>query len=172
MENGEEHVDQPIAPAAELAEAVAVPSAPTFDDLEETAAQAAPASVPAHLELSHLPATKCETPTDGRIVLQPFTSAQLKELYDNPELRAADAFEADFIGNELSSPHRSHPLHDLIKKYSQSRYNLKVNMLDLQGFIRAFQENSQKLWIIENRITSYEGNCADGERVRKNELYE
>lgn len=173
MENDTEaHVEQAIAPAIEQDNIVA-PSAPMFDDLEETVAEQTKPSN-AYPDLEHLisSTTISEATAIERIILQPFTSAQLKELYHNPELHAADAFEVDFIGNELNNPHRNHPLHDLIKKYSQSRYNLKVNMLDLQGFIRAFQENSQKLWIIENRITSYEGNCADGERVRKNELYE
>lgn len=107
-----------------------------------------------------------------RIILQPFTNTQLKDLYHNPEILLAESFEADFINTELNTTYKEHPLHELIKKYSQSRYNLKVNMLDLQSFIKAFQENSLKVWIIENRITSYEGACADGERIRKNELYE
>lgn len=106
------------------------------------------------------------------IVLQPFTDEQLKELYNNPELVVAETFEADFINTELNSTHKDHPLYELIKKYSHSRYNLKVNMLDLHAYIKCFQENSQKVWIIENRITTYEGVCADGERIRKNELYE
>lgn len=107
-----------------------------------------------------------------RITLQPFTNEQLKELYHNPELHMADAFEIDFINTELNNTHKDHPLHELLKKYSRSRYNLKVNMLDLHAYIKCFQENAQKVWIIENRITSYEGICADGERARKNELYE
>lgn len=107
-----------------------------------------------------------------RIVLRPFTKEQLIELYKNPELALAEEFETDFINTELNNTHKEHPLHELIKKYSHSRYNLKVNMLDLQGYIKYFQENSQKVWIIENRIKTYEGVCADGERVRKNELFE
>lgn len=110
--------------------------------------------------------------TKERIHMRPFTFDQLKELYHNPELHMADAFETDFINTELGNTHKDHPLYELIRKYSHSRYNLKVNMLDLHGYIKCFQENAQKVWIIENRITSYEGVCADGERVRKNELYE
>lgn len=110
--------------------------------------------------------------TREQIVLQPFTDEQLKELYNNPELAVAEAFEADFINTELNNTYKDHPLYELIKKYSHSRYNLKVNMLDLHAYIKCFQENSQKVWIIENRITTYEGVCADGERIRKNELYE
>lgn len=158
-------------PTEQQAEIVS-PSAPMLDE-EELENEAQPKTMNAYPDLQQLQqmATKSDATID-RIVLQPFSNAQLKELYHNPEMHLADTFEVDFINNELSNPHKSHPLHELIKKYSQSRYNLKVNMLDLQGFIRAFQENSQKLWIMENRITSYEGNCADGERVRKNELYE
>lgn len=110
--------------------------------------------------------------TEKRIILQPFTYEQLKELYNNPESTLADSFETNFINTELNNSHKDHSLYELLKKYSHSRYNLKVNMLDLHGYIKCFQENSQKVWIIENRITSYEGVCADGERVRKNELYE
>lgn len=110
--------------------------------------------------------------TKERIILKPFTNDQLKELYNNPELILAETFESDFINTELNNTHKDHPLFELIKKYSHSRYNLKVNMLDLHAYIKCFQENSQKVWIIENRITTYEGVCADGERIRKNELYE
>lgn len=110
--------------------------------------------------------------TKERIILQPFTNEQLKELYFNPELQTAEAFESEFINTELNNTHKEHPLYELIKKYSHSRYNLKVNMLDLHGYIKGFQENAQKVWIIENRITTYEGVCTDGERIRKNELYE
>lgn len=142
-----------------------------FDELEESMEQSTSTNAYPSLQQLHAETNKTGK-TNERIILQPFTSGQLKELYHNPEMHLADAFEVDFIHNELNNPHKNHPLHELIKKYSQCRYNVKVNMLDLQGFIRAFQENSHKLWIIENRITSYEGNCADGERVRKNELYE
>lgn len=110
--------------------------------------------------------------TKERIILQPFTNEQLKELYHNPESVLAEAFEAEFINTELNNTHKDYPLYELIKKYSHSRYNLKVNMLDLHAYIKCFQENSQKVWIIENRITTYEGVCADGERIRKNEIYE
>lgn len=164
------HIEQMSdVPQTQQVEIVA-PSAPM---LEELTTETRAISTNAYPDLQNLQlfATISDATTD-RIILQPFTNAQLKELYHNPEMHLAEAFEIDFIDTELNNPNKSHPLYELIKKYSQSRYNLKVNMLDLQGFIRASQETSQKLWIIENRITSYEGNCADGERVRKNELYE
>lgn len=158
----------------------AVPSAPLIDDIEDESSSSAPPMH--HINLLYPKLTDMKSGHDiianaisssnERITLQPFTNEQLKELYHNPELYMADAFEIDFINTELNNTHKDHPLHDLLKKYSRSRYNLKVNMLDLHAYIKCFQENSQKVWIIENRITSYEGVCADGERIRKNELYE
>lgn len=162
------------------ASTVAIPSAPVIDDIEEEPSSSTAATAPAQLlhranVLYPKLADMTINPTVSskeRITLQPFTNEQLKELYHNPELHMADAFENDFINTELNNTHKDHPLHELLKKYSRSRYNLKVNMLDLHAYIKCFQENAQKVWIIENRITSYEGICADGERARKNEVYE
>lgn len=106
------------------------------------------------------------------IQLKPFNEEQLRELYHNPELRLAETFETEFINNELSCTYKEHPLYDLIKKYSQIRYNLKINMLDLQGYIKAFQQNSKNVWVMENRVMSYEGTCKDGIKCRKSEPYE
>lgn len=107
-----------------------------------------------------------------RIILKPFTASQLNELYFNPEIKSAESFEMEFISAELSGSYIAHPLYDLIKKYSQSRYNLKINRMDLQGYIVAFQQNSQEVWTIENRIKTYDGTCQDMERIRKYENYE
>lgn len=159
---------------------VSAPSAPAIDDIDDqqpfTASpkQSAKPLYPklADTQSAHALSTRVISRTHERIILQPFTNEQLKELYHNPELYMADAFETDFISAELNNAHKDHPLYELLKKYSHSRYNLKVNMLDLHAYIKCFQENAQKVWIIENRITSYDGVCADGERIRKNESYE
>lgn len=148
------------------------PSAPAIEDLNEQEVTPTKSLYPTLKNLAASTFTQLNVSTKDRIIMQPFTSVQLQELYHNPEAILAEHFETDFIDNELSSSYKSHPLYDLIKKYSQSRYNLKVNMLDLQDFIKSFQQNSQNVWIMENRITSYEGVCNDGERIRKNELYE
>lgn len=151
-----------------------VPTAPVIDEIEKTSsAQTSPNKLlyPNLKSLVTGSLTQSKNAKE-RIILQPFTSVQLKELYHNPELVLAESFEHDFIDNELNSSYKEHPLFDLIKKYSQSRYNLKVNMLDLQDYIKSFQQHSQNVWIIENRINTYEGICNDGERIRKNELYE
>lgn len=149
------------------------PSAPAFEDFDASEVEQPLTNlVYPNLKVLHSDLAGNLFRTKERIILQPFTNEQLKELYQNPELHMAEAFETDFINTELNNLHKDHPLFELIKKYSHSRYNLKVNMLDLHGYIKCFQDNSQKVWIIENRITSYEGVCADGERIRKNELYE
>lgn len=158
-----------------------IPSAPAIDDIEDEPQSSTHSTQ--HVNLLYPKLTDIKSGRDmvrnaaitnssERITLQPFTNEQLKELYHNPELHMAVAFEIDFINTELNNTHKDHPLHELLKKYSRSRYNLKVNMLDLHAYIKCFQENSQKVWIIENRITTYEGVCTDGERIRKNELYE
>lgn len=144
------------------------PSAPV---IEEPTEQTIPSKM-LYPDLRKLETIQANSSTVKRIILQPFTSVQLKEFYHNPEVILAECFETDFISNELNTPYKDHRLFELIKKYSQSRYNLKVNMMDLQDYIKSFQQNSQSVWIIENRITSYEGVCNDGERIRKNELYE
>lgn len=145
-----------------------IPSAPVIDEPTEQTTS----SRTLYPVLSELETIRANSSMVERIILQPFTSVQLKEFYHNPEVVLAECFETDFISNELNNSYKDHPLFDLIKKYSHSRYNLKVNMMDLQDYIKSFQQNSQNVWMIENRINSYEGVCNDGERIRKNELYE
>lgn len=159
------------------------PSAPTIEEEEEEKKENIVVENDKKQEKSLYPTLKplqtMEMPSPfrhlirkERIILQPFTKAQLKELYHNTEILLAETFENDFINTELNTSYRDYPLYDLIKKYSQSRYNLKINMLDLQGYIKSFQENSQNVWKIENRVTWYDGMCADGERISKMESYE
>lgn len=155
-------------PASNATEITLTPSAPV---IEEPIEKTTPTKM-MYPDLKKLETIRTNSLTVERIILQPFTSVQLKEFYSNPEVVLAERFETDFINNELNNPYKDHPLFDLIKKYSQSRYNLKVNMMDLQDYIKSFQQNSQNVWIIENRINSYEGVCNDGEKIRKNELYE
>lgn len=150
------------------------PSAPAIEDMPQTDQPQCDQSMANLLypNLKSVQAHDLVRSSKERLILQPFTKEQLIELYNNPEVSLAEAFETDFINTELNNTYKEHPLHELIKKYSHSRYNLKVNMLDLHAYIKCFQENAQKVWIIENRIKTYEGVCADGERVRKNELFE
>lgn len=152
---------------------VASPSAPAIEDMPEVDQPLEKLLYPnlKNAQLNNV-TVHSALKSNERLILQPFSKSQLIELYSNPELYLAEAFEADFINTELNNTYKDHPLHELIKKYSHSRYNLKVNMLDLHGYIKCFQENAHQVWIIENRITTYEGVCADAERVRKNELYE
>lgn len=153
------------------------PSAPHIDDLTVTTELTMPKNVqyPTLHEMSRLePATISGLHQSGRqrIILQPFNEIQLKELYHNPELMLAERFETDFIGNELNCAYKEHPLYELIKKYSQSRYNLKMNMLDLQNYIKIVQVNLEDVWKISNLTINFEGVCLDNERVQKTERYE
>lgn len=150
--------------AANESDMTFIPSAPVIE-------QTTPSKM-LYPDLRKLETIRVNSSTVERINLRPFTRDQHKEFYHNPEVVLAECFETDFISNELNNPYKDHPFFDLIKKYSQSRYDLKVNTMDLHNYIKSFQQNSQNVWIIENRITSYEGVCNDGERIRKNELYE
>lgn len=172
----ETQISSDIFQHVNIAQAIseATPSAPSAPEIEDDVMPEMSATL-LYPNLKTIDSTKFPANVlclKERIILQPFTFDQLKELYYNPELHMAEAFESDFINTELNNTYKDHTLQELIKKYSHSRYNLKINMLDLHAYIKYFQENSQKVWIIENRISSYEGVCADGERVRKNELYE
>lgn len=159
--------------AAIVTEEIASPSAPAIEDLDTSEVEQPLAKLLyPNLKSIEAMAQITSSPTKHRLILQPFTNEQLKELYNNPEMLAAEAFESDFINTELNNTHTNHSLFELIKKYSRSRYNLKVNMLDLHGYIKCSQESAEKVWIIENRTHSYDGVCADGERVWKNERYE
>lgn len=173
MEESQASVEKVVEPVAEIIR----PSAPLIDDLP--AASESPmhkrVQYPNLHEMSRIePATMSGLHQSGqqRIVLKPFNETQLKELYHNPELVMAERFEADFIGNELNCAYKEHPLYELIKKYSQSRYNLKINMLDLQNYIKTVQVSLEDVWKISMQTINFEGVCQDNERVIKSERYE
>lgn len=74
------------------------PSAPCFEDLEQPQTDQPlqkllypNVHMLQSIDLDGIKATK------QRIILQPFTYEQLKELYNNPELLMAEAFETEFI---------------------------------------------------------------------------
>lgn len=154
-----------------------IPSAPHIEDLTITTESSIVKSVeyPKLHEMLRLePTTLSGLHQSGhqRIILKPFNEMQLKELYHNPELALAERFESDFIRNELNCVYKEHPLYELIKKYSQSRYNLKINMLDLHNYIKGVQVNLEDVWKISTLTITFEGLCRDNERVQKSERYE
>lgn len=180
-ELGEMTLDEDVESAEETSvtknvssEAAVVPSAPVFDeDLKHC-------DVKSQVQYPDLKSMqKQEEKTQSglrqrakeRITLKPFNERQLKELYHNPELALADEFESEFISTELNCTYKDHSLYELLKRYSQCRYNLKINMLDLHSFKRSFEENSENVWKIEKRELKYNGTCADGERIFKTEVY-
>lgn len=111
------------------------------------------------------------TPNE-RIILKPFTQIQLNEFYTNANLPLAQSFEQEFIDNELSSNYKDHILYDLLMKYSKSRYNLRINLMDLQNFKKYYQENCDDIWTIEKRTINYSGTCQDNVCVNAKEIYE
>lgn len=148
------------------------PSAPLMDDVTtpESVANPKPIQYPNLKELSQ--SIMQQPAIQQRIILQPFNDEKLKELYKNPELELAERFEVDFISTELKCMYKEHPLYELLKKYSQSRYNLKINMLDLQNYVKLVQVNVEDVWQIASQFVTFEGTCQDNERCTKIERYE
>lgn len=173
-------IEEALADVEKKAEIVAdiiQPSAPLIDDLPAVTEL----SKPKHVQYPNLHEMSRVEPNTlsglqqsihQRVVMKPFNESQLKELYHNPELMMAERYEADFISNELNGAYKEHPLYELIKKYSQSRYNLKMNMLDLQNYIKMVQVNLEDVWKISTQTIFFEGVCLDNERVQKSERYE
>lgn len=155
----------------ESEEASWVPTAPSFNE-EETLSQVQYPDLQGMQKLEETVQSGLKQKVREKISMKPFNERQLKELYHNPELILADEFETEFISNELSCTYKDHPLFDLLKRFSQCRYNLKINMLDLHSFKRSFEDDSTKVWKIEKRELKYSGTCADGERIFKTEIYE
>lgn len=161
---------------SEPVESTVIPSAPVFDETEVK-----PCDLKQQIQYPDLQnMQQIENKTQSglkqrareKITMKPFNERQLKELYHNPELVLADEFETEFISNELSCSYKDHHLYDLLKRFSQCRYNLKINILDLHSFKRTFEDNSAKVWKVEKRDLKYSGTCADGERIFKTEIYD
>lgn len=162
------------AEATEIA--VDAPSAPVFEDEDvkqcDLKAQVQYPDLKSMQKQEERTQSGLRLRSKDRILMKPFNERQLKELYHNPELVLADEFEAEFISTELNCTYKDHALFELLKRYSQCRYNLKINMLDLHSFKRMFEENSEQVWKVEKRELKYSGTCGDGERIFKTEVYE
>lgn len=104
--------------------------------------------------------------------LEPFTVAQLRELYSNPEVELAAQFEGEFINAELSANYKTHPLYELLTKYSRCRHNLKLNDFDLKQAQQTFTSTAEKLWIREIKSLKYTGKCDDDVACSGTEKYE
>lgn len=104
--------------------------------------------------------------------LQPFTVAQLRELYANPEVELAAQFESEFVNAELSANYKTHPLYELLTKYSRCRHNLKLNDFDLKQAQQTFTNTEEKLWTREIKSLKYTGRCADNVACSDTEKYE
>lgn len=104
--------------------------------------------------------------------LQPFTVAQLRELYANPEVELAAQFEGEFVNAELSANYKTHPLYELLTKYSRCRHNLKLNDFDLTQAQETFASTVEKLWIREIKTLKYTGRCEDVVACSGTENYE
>lgn len=104
--------------------------------------------------------------------LQPFTVAQLRELYENPEVAEAAQFEGEFVNAELSANYKTHPLYELLTKYSRCRHNLKLNDFDLNQAQQTFTSTAEKLWTREIKSLKYTGRCDDDVACSGTEKYE
>lgn len=104
--------------------------------------------------------------------LQPFTVAQLRELYANPEVELATHFEGEFINAELNANYKHHPLYELLTKYSRSRHNLKLNEFDLKQAQQTFTSTAETLWAREIKSIKFTGRCDDDVMCSGTEKYE
>lgn len=165
---------------AEL-EKSSVPSAPTIDELEVPKQELKPTAAMQSVQYPNLSEfQRQQTKTFARqneqqkqrTILRPYTKKELDSLYRNPELEQAEVLETAFISYELSFAYREHPLYELLRKYAQSNYNIRLNNIDWQGYKNAFKTSLNDVWTIEKRSMSYRGVCADNVSVEKSLNYE
>lgn len=175
QESPKEEVENP--PAAEentceklIEETVATPSAPPIE------AEATPClPIPKETSTTLYPtldtlrkeALPFQKTQEMEIHIEPFTMAQLRDLYSNNLLAFAKELEKEFIETEL------HPnflrnddyLYNCIHEYMQSLTecrSLKIEADRLKGLCRADQE---QLWSIVSVSQKFSGTCSDGSRV-------
>uniref|UniRef100_A0A6B2EIK6 Uncharacterized protein n=1 Tax=Phlebotomus kandelakii TaxID=1109342 RepID=A0A6B2EIK6_9DIPT len=148
-----------IIPSAPLLEEEALPHPPM---VRETSTQLYPTLDT--LKRDALPFMK----TQGlEINIEPFTTAQLRDLYSNNLLMFAKDLEKEFIEMELKPDflRNDNYLFHCLQEYMQSLSESRHLEIDAQNLREVCEANQEKLWSIIEVSQRFTGTCSDGERV-------
>ena len=98
----------------------------------------------------------------------------MEQLYSNTKIDEAQHFENEFISKEMNENQKQivdHPLHNLLRKYSLSRVQMKINRLNIKSLHKKCSDNLSKVWKMEKKIIMGSGNCSDGQLVSVSHYY-
>lgn len=106
------------------------------------------------------------------IQLEPFKEDELKQFYENPELKLAENFQDEFIRAELNSNVlQTHILYDLLTKYSKYRSCIKTIDFDLANCIRNCESRQNASWEFKENTITRKSKCGDGEMLQTYQIY-
>lgn len=107
------------------------------------------------------------------IYLEPFNEDELKQFYDNPELKLAEQFQDQFIEAELNSKVLvTHILYDLLMKYSKYRSCIKTIDFDLVNCMKECKSKQSVAWEVKENTITRKSKCGDGELLQTYQIYQ
>ncbi|XP_034112376.2 ectopic P granules protein 5 homolog [Drosophila albomicans] len=104
--------------------------------------------------------------------LKPFTSEQLREYYQCPDLELAKHFELEFLMNTLLESSETDPLYLELLEYYNLQGKLSSNLHDIKQRRKECGETQQQVWISESVTRTFSGHCGDSNMVQESETYE
>lgn len=106
------------------------------------------------------------------IHLEPFNEDELKQFYENPELKLAEKFQDEFIEAELDSNVLvTHILYDLLAKYSKYRSSIKTIDFNLTSCIKECQSKQNASWEFKENTIRRKSKCGDNELLQSHQTY-
>lgn len=104
--------------------------------------------------------------------LKPFTSEQLKQIYQCSDLELVKQFELEFLMNTLLESSESDPLHVALQEYYDLQGKLSSNLHDIKNKRKDCLETQQQVWTREPVTRTFHASCGDGNVVRESITYE
>lgn len=101
------------------------------------------------------------------ITLEPFKESDMEQLYSNAQIQQAEIFETEFVRQEMNENQKlvaDHVLYILLRKYAQSRVQLKINQLNLNTLKKNCNNKLSKVWNMDKKTISGHGTCSDQKR--------
>ncbi|XP_059615700.1 ectopic P granules protein 5 homolog [Phlebotomus argentipes] len=168
--------ERPLAPPAEEEapeEVIVTPSAPPLEVeevpqvpiLRETSTQLYPTLE--KLKQDAIPFMRTQDVQGLEINIEPFTIAQLRELYSNNLLCFAKDLEKEFIETELNPSFLRNDdfLFHCLQEYMQALAERRCLEIEAERLKEICKGNQEKLWSIINVNQRFSGTCSDGNRV-------
>ncbi|XP_064550516.1 ectopic P granules protein 5 homolog [Drosophila montana] len=104
--------------------------------------------------------------------LKPFSSEQLKQIYQCTDLELVKQFELEFLMNTLLESSETDPLYLALQEYYNLQGKLSSNLHDVKDKRKECLDTQQLVWTREQVTRSFSASCGDGNVVRESITYD